>query len=259
MVAAAIFLLTVILIPAQLVLLKCCSRRWGALPLFYHRTALKLIGVRLRLVGAPLRQPSTLYVGNHVSWLDIPVIGAILPVSFIAKREVGDWGPFGTLARLQRTIFVDRERRGEAHEQKNEIAARLAEGDSLVLFAEGTSTDGAIVLPFKSALLAVAEPATSGRDTLMVQPFTIAYRAINGVPLSRGMRPLIGWYGDMALEPHFLALLGLGRVDVDVIFHPPVKSGDFASRKTLAAHCHAQVRAGLMAARRGKVTAPAHG
>src|SRR5690606_29403797 len=81
------------------------------IPVFYHRTALKLMGVRVRLVGAPLRAPSTLYVGNHVSWLDIPVMGAQLPVSFIAKREVGDWGPFGTLARLQRTIFVDRERR----------------------------------------------------------------------------------------------------------------------------------------------------
>jgi 1-acyl-sn-glycerol-3-phosphate acyltransferase len=250
-VVALIFVFTLLLIPAQLFILKYALRHWSKIPVFYHRTALKLMGVRVRLVGAPLRAPSTLYVGNHVSWLDIPVMGAQLPVSFIAKREVGDWGPFGTLARLQRTIFVDRERRGEAHEQTNEIAARLAQGDSLVLFAEGTSTDGAIVLPFKSALLAVAEPATSGREMLMVQPFTIAYRAVNGVPLSRGLRPLVGWYGDMELEPHFLALLGLGRIDVDVIFHEPVKSSDFSSRKTLAAHCHAQVRAGLMASRRG--------
>lgn len=253
-VVVLIFAFGLAVVPVQRFILKYSLRHWPKIPMLYSRTALKLMGVRLRLVGTPLREPSTLYVGNHVSWLDIPIVGALLPVSFIAKREVGDWGPFGTLARLQRTVFIDRDRRGEAHEQTNEIAARLLAGDSLVLFAEGTSTDGSIVLPFKSALLAVAEPAISGRETLMVQPFTIAYRAINGVPLSRGLRPRVSWYGDMELKPHFMAVLGLGRIDVDVIFHDPVKSSDFASRKTLAAHCHTQVRAGLLVARRGTRT-----
>ncbi len=247
---AAIVALTLVLLPIQAAILKLRLRIWWAIPLFYHRVALKIIGVQVRVHGARSAVRPTLYVSNHVSWLDIPIIGAALPASFIAKREVGDWGPFGSLARLHRTLFVDRERRGQVHAQNNEIAERLAAGDNLVLFAEGTSTDGSIVLPFKSALLAVAEPSVCGRDELTIQPVTIAYRTLNGLPLGRATRPLIGWYGDMALEPHFLTLLGLGRIGVDLIFHAPINSRDFASRKTIAAHCHETVRRGLMATRR---------
>ena len=247
---AAIVGLTLVLLPLQAAILKLRLRSWWAIPLFYHRVALKIIGVRVRILGAKSAVRPTLYVSNHVSWLDIPIIGAVLPASFIAKREVSDWGPFGSLARLHRTLFVDRERRGQVHAQNSEIAERLSAGDNLVLFAEGTSTDGSIVLPFKSALLAVAEPSVCGRDELTIQPVTISYRTLNGLPLGRATRPLIGWYGDMALEPHFLTLLGLGRIGVDLIFHAPINSRDFASRKTIAAHCHQAVRQGLMVTRR---------
>lgn len=256
-----IVVMTLLLMPVQIVFLKLRSRHSALLPRLYHRAALRLIGVRLRVIGKPAEESPVLYVSNHVSWLDIPVLGALRPVSFIAKREVGDWGPFGTLARLQRTIFVDREKRSDSQRQSGAITDRLRAGNNLVLFAEGTSTDGSGVRPFKSALFAAAQigngdaPLDRDKD-LTIQPVTIAYRAINGIPLTRATRPLIGWYGDMDLEPHFVNLLGLGRIVADIHFHAPVQASAFASRKALAQHCWNEVRGGLLASRRGAAGAP---
>jgi len=246
-VTAVIFSMAAVFAPLQYLLNRVGGRTAQVLPRLYHRVMVRLIGLNITVVGTPEVAGPTLFVSNHVSWLDIPILGAVLPASFIAKREVGRMGAFGTLARLQRTVFVDRERRSEARAQTDEIAARLAEGGNLILFAEGTSTDGSVVLPFKSALFAVAE----GRDAaLRIQPMTIAYKSIHGLPLTRGTRPLIGWYGDMDLVPHFLTILGLGQIGVEVRFHPPVDVAAFPTRKHLANHCYEAVRHGLLAARR---------
>ena len=117
-------------------------------------------------------------ISNHTSWLDITVISTLAPVSFIAKREVASWPLFGTFARLQRSIFIDRTRRKGAAEANREIAERLAGGDAIILFAEGTTSDGNRVLPFRSSLVgaardAVAEAGHTGH--VLVQTLTVAY------------------------------------------------------------------------------------
>ena len=99
-----------------------------------------------------------LFAANHVSYLDITVLGSLLDASFIAKTEVAGWPLFGWLARLQRSVFIDRRARSTAH-QRDSIAARLAAGEALILFPEGTSGDGNRLLPFKSALFSVADHA----------------------------------------------------------------------------------------------------
>lgn len=255
---ALIVLMTILLLPMQLLAI---NRGWvlqSRLPKFYHRLALKLIGVQVRVIGKPVVGPPVLYASNHVSWLDISVLGSCVEGCFIAKREVGEWAGFGTLARLQRTVFVDRAQRSRTHAQKAEIGARLDGGDNLILFAEGTSSDGTRVLPFKSALFGAAERLTgAGHDEqgpgIAVQPVTVAYTHINGIPLTRTTRPKIGWYGDMPMMPHFSDVLGLGRISVDVHFHDPVDSRSYASRKTLATHCEREVRRGLLASRRSSL------
>lgn len=245
---ALIFGMAALLAPLQYGMLRIGPRAAQILPRFYHRLMVWVIGLKIRIVGAPATTGPVLFVSNHVSWLDIPILSSVLPASFVAKREVGDMGAFGTLARLQGTIFIDRDRRSEARAQNRDIARRLADGGNLILFAEGTSTDGSLVLPFKSALFAVAE---GGDVALRVQPMTIAYKSLHGLPLTRGTRPLIGWYGDMELLPHFLTILGLGEIGVEIRFHEPVDVAAFASRKALASHCFEAVRGGLLAARRG--------
>ena len=132
------------------VALRLPARR--LIPVVYHRAICRLLGVRIRIVGNPPRRGPVLLVANHVSWLDICVLTALAPVVFVAKREVATWPLFGLLAKLQRSVFIDRTRRAATRDTNAEIAARLAEGDPVVLFAEGTSSDGNRVLPFRSSL-----------------------------------------------------------------------------------------------------------
>ncbi len=210
--------LTFPLMPVQFVL------RSKRLPWIYHRLLCKLLGVTLIIEGAP-PTAAALLVANHVSWLDIPVLSAVTPVSFIAKREVGTWPLFGWMAKLQRTVFVNRENRHSTGNKRNEITARLQQGDCLVLFPEGTSSDGTQVLPFKSSYFGAVE----GLD-IPVVPITISYQ---------GKPKLYAWYGDMDLAPHLWTVVKSGPIQVRVTIHPALaKTG----RKTMAGHAEATIR-----------------
>ncbi len=199
--AAAI---TLVLIPVQWisVALKLPSRR--SIPVLYHRMLCALIGIRIREVGERVREHPLLVVANHCSWLDVPVIAAVAPVVFVAKREVAGWPLFGLLARLQRSVFVDRERRHKTGEVNAQIAQRLAEGDPVVLFGEGTSSDGNRVLPFRSALIGAARDALAEAEhcgRVLIQPLSVAYTRLYGLPIGRLHRPVAAWYRDMELLP----------------------------------------------------------
>jgi len=169
---------------------------------------------------------------------------------------VASWPFFGMLAKLQRTIFVDR-RRHSTHTQRDDLLRRLTDGDNVILFPEGTSNDGNRILPFRSALFSVAEPRHHGagdgqiRD-LNVQPVSIAYAKLNGLPIGHGLRPLFAWYGDMELFSHLVKLASLGSVTIRVEFHPAVPFSRFGSRKALSDHCQRLVAAGVDRAIRTK-------
>jgi 1-acyl-sn-glycerol-3-phosphate acyltransferase len=154
-------------------------------------------------------------------------------------------------------VFIDRRARSTAH-QRDSIAARLAAGEALILFPEGTSGDGVRLLPFKSALFAVADhvggPATARSVT--VQPVSIAYTRLDGMPLGRALRPFFAWYGSMSLVPHLWRMLGLGRLEVVVEFHPPTSLAACGSRKALARYCEERVAAGLALALSGRRESP---
>jgi len=134
---------------------------------------------------------AALIVANHTGWLDIVIFSAVMPLSFVAKSEVGTWPFFGTLARLQRTVFVERVRRSQTGAARDTIRERLLAGDALVLFPEGTSSDGNAVLGFKSALLGAAEAVMANARHVTVQPVSTAYLASNGMPLGREGRPFM--------------------------------------------------------------------
>ena len=247
---------TLALMPVQILAVRLKSPLSVGLPVFFHRLCCRILGFTVEVAGTRSPDTPALFVSNHVSYLDITVLGSLIRGSFIAKAEVGDWPMFGLLARLQRTVFVDR-RSIRAAAQRDELATRLEAGDSLILFPEGTSDDGTTVLPFKSALFAVTETALAGKR-LTVQPLSIAYTALDGMPLGRAFRPRYAWYGDMTLLPHLWEMLGFGTVTVSVTFHEAVDPGAFASRKTLAEYCHRVVAGGVEAAISGrKRAAPA--
>jgi len=249
---------TLVLIPLQALAVALGSRLAERIPVVYHRCVCWLFGLEIVVRGTPERTRPTLFVANHSSYIDIEVFSALIPVCFIAKAEVAGWPFFGTLARLQRTVFVDRRPRSTA-DQRDEIARRLAAGDNLMLFPEGTSDDGNRTLPFFSALFSVAERRLSDGRPLTVQPVSIAYAELNGFPVGRSLRPLLAWYGDMELAPHLWHFAGLGRVKVVVEFHPPVNIDRFGSRKGLSEHCRQAIARGVAEAIAGHPQGPAAG
>lgn len=273
------FLLTVPLMPLQFAFLKFSQRYARSLPHWYHRQLCRLLGLRFTIDGELLADKPVLLVANHTSWLDIPAISAVAPVSFIAKKEVSRWPFVASLAKLQRTVFVDRQRRSAAASSAGEIAKRLAEGDKLVLFAEGTSSDGNRVLPFKTSLFAAAKPgrfrqgqagdnagpesatkpahsaqtdAPPSPSEARVQTLTICYTHLHGIPLERAERPLVGWYGDMEMGAHAWELLKAGPLDVKIKVGPPVPLEEFADRKELARHSELEIRTELVRILRGR-------
>lgn len=246
--------------PLQLVLLWSGTKAGSTLLPIYHRWMLRLIGIRVHVRGA-LGPGPVLMAANHVSWLDIPVLASLAPLSFIAKLEVKSWPFFGQMAQLQRTVFVDRQRRSATGTAKSAIEHRLEAGDKLVLFAEGTSSDGNSVLPFRTALFGAAAVKIRDGNTgpsrpVAVQPVSIAYVGLHGLPMGRYFRPDFAWYGDMTLGPHLWGVFCAGPVDVAVTFHLPVSLDQFADRKALAHHCEVVVRAGVVSSLLGRKLAP---
>ena len=246
----AYLLLTLVLIPVQAVLVRFDWRHGRRFARFYHRLCRWLLGFRVEVIGMPVPGRPTLFVANHMSYLDITVFGSVILGSFVAKAEVAGWPLFGLLAKLQRTVFVDR-KRGSTAQQRDGISERLAAGDDLILFPEGTSSDGIHVLPFKSALFSVADRTIDG-EPLTVQPVSLAYTRLDGMPIGRARIPFFAWYGDMDLGGHLWRVAGLGRVSIELTFHPPVSLAALGSRKALAAHCYAVVAAGVAASLAGR-------
>lgn len=221
------------------------------LPRSVHRGCVWILSAKLEVRGKRVKKGAVMFVANHTSYLDISVLGALIQNgAFVAKSEVATWPVFGLCAKLQNTVFVDRRSR-LAGEQAEKIRDLLRTGGRLILFPEGTSNDGNHVLPFRSALFAAAETRL-GDAPVKVQPVSIAYTHLDGIPMGRHLRPFFAWYGDMELASHLWQLMGIGRVRVVVEFHEPVTIDRFRSRKEMATYCQAVVAAGVSRALSGR-------
>ncbi len=208
----------------------------------FFKGCLKLTGVRVRVHGWAAYDVR-LYAANHASYLDIPVLGAVLSQGvFVAKNEVAAWPLFGFLARISRTIFISRNGT-DAQAQRDLLAKRMNRGTRLILFPEGTSSDGARVLAFKTSLFSALQDVE--REP-WVQPVSIVYaRERNGRMLTQAKRNLFTWFADMTLAPHLLNVFGIKGCEVDVIFHAPLSANAFADRKQLAKRCQETVARAL--------------
>jgi len=232
---ALYFAWTLSLMPIQWAGLAFGCRWVETLPAFYHRWCCRILGFRVRLIGTPTDERPALFAANHVSYTDITILGSLIPGSFIAKAEVAKWPFLGWLAKLQRTVFVDRQIRSAAI-QRDAISERLVGGDALILFPEGTSA-----AEKKGNIRAVA-----------VQPVSLAYTRLDGIPIGRSLRPFFSWYGAVGLVPHLWSMIGLGTVEVVVQFHPPTFLADCGSRKALAGYCYARIAGGMAGALFGR-------
>jgi lyso-ornithine lipid O-acyltransferase len=209
-----------------------------AFPRFFWGRFAASLGLEVRVVGELASKTTgrpVIFVSNHSSWVDIPVVGAVLPAAFVAKDEIEGWPVVRTIARLGRTVFVSRQR-GSTARERDAMQAVLARGDNLILFPEGTSSDGSRVLPFRSSFFAVAEGkgiANPNRRPL-IQPVSVVYDRLNGLPAGRSSRPVFAWYGDMDLASHFWRMTQHLDMRVTVLLHAPLDPATFPDRKSLA-------------------------
>lgn len=190
--------------------------------------ALRVCDVRLTSIGVP--PSNAVIVPNHLGYLDVLALVALTPTVFVAKREIASWPVFGWFARAAGTCFIDRKNRADVVRVGDELTKALSAGVNLVVFLEGTSSDGRGVLPFKSSLL---EPVA--RNGLSVAPAAIAF----AVPRGYSSANDVCWWGDMTLPPHLFRLVSIPRVGVRVAWGEAVAAA--GDRKELAVSLRGKV------------------
>jgi 1-acyl-sn-glycerol-3-phosphate acyltransferase len=199
---------------------------------FFCRTMCGVIGIEVAGEGAPGTPAGRLIVANHVSWTDILAIASLHPCLFLAKAEVAAWPVLGFLAKIQGTIFVDRGKRSAIPAVNAALAEQLRAGRDVVVFAEGTSTDGGKVLKFNASHFAMLHDLAqdaAARDVL-ASPVAFAY-----APRGRRAGPFdAGWYGDMSFLPHLWSLMRKGGARCEVLFGQSLVPAAFPDRKALA-------------------------
>lgn len=230
-------LIGLLLGPYVLMIALAPQKRHKIAQLFF-KGCVALTGLRLVITGTPSAR-TVMYAANHSSYLDIIVLGAAISGGvFVAKSEVAEWPLFGFLARLSRTIFISRNGQ-DAALQRTVLSARMNKGHALVLFPEGTSTNGASIKRFKSTLFAALDDL-NGEP--WVQPVSLVYaRHVNGPLLSQAEREQFTWFGDMTLAPHLLNVFGSRGCEVEVTFHQPLNAKQFVDRKMIAKACEEAV------------------
>ncbi len=240
----------------QAVLIRLPGRAKVRFARLYWRVVTGLLGMSVRVVGrkagsgdAGPKRP-IVFVSNHSSWLDIPTLGGLLDACFVSKAEVGRWPGIGIVAALGRTVFVSR-RPGNIGRERDEMRARLTNGDNLLLFPEGTSSDGSRVLPFRSAFFSILE-APEGGPAPLVQPVSIVYDRLGWLPAGKAARPIFSWYGGMDLAPHFWRLAQQRGLRATVVFHAPLDPTQFPSRKALAQAAWMVIAKGAAALRQNR-------
>ncbi len=198
---------------------------------------LKILGITQTVKGTPMRAFGSV-VANHSSWIDIFVLNAPQRIFFVSKSEVRNWFGIGILGKVTGTVFIERKIR-QSLAQKGMLYKRLAKGDKLLFFPEGTSTDGQQVVKFKSTLFA-ALFETKIKDNLFVQPVSVYYKS------PEGQDPrFYAWWGDFNMWEHLKQVLSSpGGGFVSVLFHNPVKVSEYSDRKALASACEQIVRTG---------------
>lgn len=243
----------VIVIPIQFVITRLNLPGWNLIPRAFHRLGCIFLGLRVRVIGVPHHGKPTLITSNHISWTDIIAIGSVADITFVAKQEVADWPFVGFMASLQKTIFVDRTKRSDAGRTSREMGQRMADGQAVLLFAEGQSDIGTHVLPFRSALVGAAQHAMieAGAREVAVQPLTIAYTHLQGLPVSRNERSLIAWIRSKTVKQNIREILTGGVKDVTVAFGLPRPLLEGEDRKAITRAAEADVRRMLVALNRG--------
>lgn len=244
------FLWALLLMPVQGLVLLIAPKNSYVLPQLFHKGICRLLRVQVIIQGTPSPEKPTLFVLNHISWLDIPVVGKALKGCFVARQEVRDSPFFGPFFKLQRTIFIS-QTPSAVKIHKEDMLDHLDGGENIFLFPEGTSSNGIIVQNFKSAYFVLAE-THEGTEPLTVQPVTLAYSQMDNLMMTRGTMGVVAWVGNESLLGHIWAFLNSGRITAELRFHTPVTINEYDSRKSMATDCQLVITKGLSRALTGR-------
>jgi 1-acyl-sn-glycerol-3-phosphate acyltransferase len=199
-------------------------RRWA-------RTIVATLGVRIRSAVPPPGGGGVLLVANHVSWLDVPLIAAVLPGRMLAKTGVRRWPVLGPLAAWGGTVFVDRDRLRALPGTVGEVAAALRRGERVVVFPEGSTWCGRNGGRFRPALFQAAIEAGAA-----VQPVAIRYRLADGAPTTTP-----AFVGEDGLLPSLWRVVAVRGLAAEVIALPRIPAGQHPTRRSLAGAAQAAV------------------
>jgi len=219
------------------------------IPKLWHKSVCAIFSIQVRAEGTIYNKSQVIYLSNHLSYLDIPVIGSFLTASFVAKSDVRTWPVFGFLSTLQQTAFISRAQQKAKHETHSLAHMIGAQKRNLIVFPEGTSTDGKTVRTFKSSLFSVATEAQN--PELRVQPFTISMLTTNKRPVqTQDDRDLYAWHigMDTPLPKHLWTFAKSKGAEITLTFHTPILAQDYNDRKLLSKICHENVLGGLQCA-----------
>ncbi len=236
---ALIALVLVMFLPVLMLYLLRLERTRAYVVAFFYRCVGRISGVRLTVEGTVSRLRPLMLVANHSSYLDVFVLGSILPISFTPKLEIRSWPVIGFFCVLADCVFIER-RPTDMQRAQAEMADRLRDGKVLVLFPEGTTGDGFHVKPFKSGFLSLVED-----HDLPLQPVVVAYTHIGDMPLSAATRDQVAWIGEASFVTHFMRLLRFPSVRVTARFYDVERREDHDDRKTLAKSCEETITTGL--------------
>ena len=236
-ISAAGWLAIALRLLAMLALLLLCAPlyylwRLLRLPRFWPRVFLGgvglIAGLEIKVEGRA--HPSALLLSNHVSWLDIPAIAQATGSAFVAHSGLASVPLIRHLCSMNDTVFVDRHRRASVARQVEQVRRAISEIGALTIFPEGTTGDGAELLPFKTSLLSAAETLPMG---VAVQPVYLDYTEAAE----------IAWVGDEPGADNFMRILArLRPLRLTVHFLPPLEGAALASRKTMAAAAEQAIR-----------------
>lgn len=238
-----ILVITILLLPIQVLFHVLNIQASYTLPMYYHRIFIKLLGIKITIKGEISNKPG-LIVSNHGSWVDIFLISSILRTVFVAKNDVSKWPIISLLAKLQKTIFIDRNNPRKLIRTIKDIEKRILKNEKIVIFAEGTSSDGNKILPFKSSIFLICD--LMKEKNINIQPISIAYIKYNGLAIDRTSRPLIAWYGNMNLLSHLFNMIKSGSFDIEITFHNKIDLSEKKSRKEISSECEEKIRNGFL-------------
>lgn len=201
-----------------------------------------ILNIKVTVVGEERCTESSGYViiCNHVSYVDGIVLGSMFPIVFVSKREVKRWPIIGAWKTLCGTIFINRQRKNLVGSLVTEMRRKLKQEANILLFPEGTSTNGERLLPFQTAPLAAPL-----RNRSIIVPVTLTYKSIDDEPVTVANRDLVYWYGDMEFGPHLWRLLSLRSIELIVTIQPKIEcfryQDNCTGRKKLAIDCYNRV------------------